>query len=153
MLRRRGSPWTFNSKQLIEDLGRVKSVGSGILPTYSRKLSDPIPDGIELKKSHKIVFVEGNYLLNYKDHEWSPLEPTFDEKWYLKCENLEVQRERLINRHLETWSDAKTRQFGAGRGGAALKADSNDMKNAVIIEENSLQFADRIILSVNDKEF
>ena len=81
------------------------------------------------------------------------MEPTFDEKWYLKCENLEVQRERLINRHLETWSDAKTRQFGAGRGGAALKADSNDMKNAVIIEENSLQFADRIILSVNDKEF
>ena len=152
LLKRRGSPWTFNSKKLVEDLARVKSVGAGSLPIYSRKLSDPVPDGVELKKYHKIVLIEGNYLLNYKDRDWSPLEPMFEEKWYLKCESLEVQRERLINRHLETWSDAKTRQFGAGRDGAALKADSNDMKNVATIEENSLQFADRIIISINDGE-
>ena len=83
LLKRRGSPWTFNSKLLIEDLRRVKSACAGSLPIYCRKLSDPVPDGVELRGSHKIVLVEGNYLLNYKDCEWSPLEPIFDEKWWV----------------------------------------------------------------------
>ena len=153
LLKRRGSPWTFNAPQLIEDLTRAKSTGTGSLPVYSRKLSDPVPDGVELKDGHKIVFVEGNYLLNYNDDAWSPLAPVFDEKWYVVCESLDVQRERLVERHLETWSDEKTRQFGAGRDGAALKADDNDMKNVRTIEENSREHADRVILSFNCDDY
>jgi hypothetical protein len=33
------------------------------MPTYSRALSDPVPGGAELKSEHRIVLVEGNYLL------------------------------------------------------------------------------------------
>ncbi len=124
LLKRRGSPWTFNSRQLILDLINAKEVGFASLPVYSRELSDPVPNGVEIKNCHKIVFVEGNYLLNYKDPEWAPLQKVFDWRWYVVCESLEGQRERLIRRHLLTWNDLKTKQFGAGRDGAAAKAVS-----------------------------
>jgi hypothetical protein len=52
----------------------------GKLPTYSRALSDPVPGGVELSKSHRVVIVEGNYMLNYDDKLWEPLKDLFDEK-------------------------------------------------------------------------
>ena len=60
------------------------------------------------------------------------------------------QLNRLIKRHLETWSTEKTRLFGEGAEGARKKAESNDMLNAVMIEQWSKPFADRIIVSVDE---
>ena len=147
LLMRRGSPWTFDAEKFCEDLSRARIEGCASLPTYSRKVSDPVPNGVELKKSHRVVFVEGNYILLYNDPRWAPLAHLFDEKWFIVCESMEAQRNRLIKRHLETWSDEKTRQFGPGEEGAGKKADSNDFKNAVVIDEGSKEFADRIIIS------
>lgn len=39
-----------------------------------------MPGGVELLKEHKVVIVEGNYMLNYDDPLWSPLKELFDEK-------------------------------------------------------------------------
>ena len=66
----------------------------------------------------------------------------------MSCRSPEEQRTRLIKRHLETWSEEKTRIWGDGpNGGAAAKADSNDMINARYVEETSKKYADRIIIS------
>lgn len=39
-----------------------------------------MPGGVELLVVHKVVIVEGNYMLNYDDPLWSPLRDLFDEK-------------------------------------------------------------------------
>jgi hypothetical protein len=57
------------------------------------------------------------------------------------------QRSRLIKRHLETWSEEKTKMWGAGEEGATRKADANDVLNAQYIE-GSKKYADLIIQSL-----
>jgi pantothenate kinase len=121
LISRRGSPWTFDAVAIFAALSEARSSGSGILPTYSRAISDPIPGGVELLKSHKVVIVEGNYMLNYDDPLWAPLQTLFDEKWYVSCSSMEEQRKRLIKRHLETWTPEKARMWGEGEVGKYIR--------------------------------
>lgn len=146
LIARRGSPWTFDAEKIVTSLSAAKSLGRAVLPTYSRQLSDPVEGGVELKTTHEIVLCEGNYLFNFQDAKWAGLAPLFDEKWFITCD-FEAQRTRLINRHLETWSEEKTKMFGPGAEGAARKADSNDVLNAQFIEQ-SKPHADRVIVSL-----
>lgn len=115
LLARRGSPWTFDAELLVDTLSRVKALGEGELPTYCRSISDPVPGGVKLLPRHKIILVEGNYLLNFEDKKWEKLRDLFDEKWFISCSCMEKQRERLIKRHLQTWNEEKTKMFGEGR--------------------------------------
>lgn len=167
LLARRGSPWTFDVGQLVSCLSEAKKNREGLLPTYSRQKSDPVWDpGVRLEKYHQIVFVEGNYLLNWDENlgaevpgqregahlqeasRWKELQPLFDEKWFISCQSLEKQRERLISRHLETWTAEKTRMFGEGEsGGAAKKADTNDVLNAHFVDLHR-RWASREIVSL-----
>jgi pantothenate kinase len=147
LIARRGSPWTFDAESLVKALATARAKGKASFPVYSRKLSDPVPDGVQLLPSHKIVIVEGNYLLNWDDRAWAGLRDVFDERWFISCPEPEKQRQRLIRRHLETWTAEKERMFGSGEVGAARKADSNDVLNAQYIEGHR-KYADFIIDSV-----
>lgn len=147
LLARRGSVWTFDGPAVCQALTQAKADRKAILPTYSRVKSDPVPGGVELKEFHKVVIVEGNYMLNYDDPLWAPLQGLFDEKWYVSCADMEDQRQRLMKRHLETWSDEKTRMWGAGEAGALAKADANDVLNAQFIATTA-KYADLCIVSV-----
>lgn len=146
LLARRGSPWTFDGEGFVAALTAAKARRAASLPVYSRKLSDPVPDGVQLRASHKIVLVEGNYLLNWEDPKWSGLREVFDERWFISCAHPEQQRQRLIKRHLETWTPEKERMWGVGEVGAAKKADSNDVLNAQFVDGHR-KYADRIIIS------
>ena len=46
------------------------------------------------------------------------------------------QRDRVVERHLETWTDEKTAAGGAAtaREGAEKRADANDVPNAYLAE-------------------
>ena len=94
--------------------------------------------------------MEGNYLLSWRDSRWQPLQANnvFDEKWYISCKDLADQRARLVRRHLETWSEEKTKMWGSGEQGAGAKADANDMLNVVWIDEMSKGYADLTIESI-----
>jgi len=149
LLTRRGAEWTFDAEAFVRDLTKAKEEGSASLPVYSRVKSDPVDNGVQLLKSHRIVIVEGNYILNWDQERWSGLKKLFDEKWFVSCSDLSTQRERLISRHLETWTPEKDRLWGIGvDGGAAKKADSNDVLNAEFVEKNSKKYADRIIINL-----
>lgn len=150
LLSRRGAPWTFDADGCIAAFTAARQSGYASLPIYSRVKSDPIPDGVQLHPTTRIVLLEGNYLLSWDDERWAPLRDNhvFDETWYIACKSIAEQRERLIRRHLETWSDEKTRMFGAGALGAGAKADANDMLNLEWIQEMSLKHADYVIESL-----
>lgn len=150
LLARRGAPWTFDAEGCIDAFTKARQIGQASLPIYSRKKSDPVPDGVQLQSNTKIVLLEGNYLLAWDDERWEPLQSNnvFDETWYIACKSLEEQRERLVKRHLETWSDEKTKMWGEGAKGAGAKADANDMLNLEWIEKMSRHYADLVIESV-----
>ncbi|KAL7539070.1 hypothetical protein ACHAXR_013275 [Thalassiosira sp. AJA248-18] len=150
LLARRGAPWTFDAKGCIAAFAQARQNGKASLPIYSRVKSDPVPDGVQLQPNTKIVLLEGNYLLAWDDERWAPLQSNnvFDETWYISCKSLGEQRERLVMRHLETWSEEKTKLWGEGAAGAGAKADANDMLNLEWIEEMSRKYADLVVESV-----
>ena len=152
LLARRGAPWTFDADGCIDAFTLARRNGYANLPIYCRTRSDPIPNGVQLHAQTKIILLEGNYLLCYNDERWKPLQTNniFDETWYITCPSIIEQRERLIRRHLQTWTNEKTILFGAnGKVGAGIKADLNDMKNLIWIEEmGSRMYADFIIESI-----
>lgn len=148
-LKRRGAPWTFDAKLCYQSLSAAKKAGEAVLPTYSREKSDPVPGGVELKRTHSIVLVEGNYLLmnELDEGRWAPCMELWDERWFIKCADPAVQRRRLILRHLETWNEEKAARWGAGEQGAAARADANDVLNMELIADSE-QYAERIIESL-----
>lgn len=164
-LPRRGAPHTFDAEGLFNSLSEAKRKRSAQLPTYSRELSDPVPNGPTLKPSQRVVFVEGNYLLlgaidaaaagvteaEAKEFaRWRPLLPLFDETWFVgPKDGVPEQRRRLIARHLETWSEAKTKAWAASTAeeGAAKRTDFNDVPNAHLVEKCRTR-ADHVIDSI-----
>lgn len=144
LMSRRGAPWTFDSEALIRDLQQAKQHQQGSFPIYSREISDPVPNGVFLTPSQKIIYCEGNYLLSFDNANWKPLENIWDETWYILVPE-EVVKERLINRHLENWNDSKVQMWGSGRNGALCKVEASDLKNYRWIQETSRNHADVII--------
>jgi pantothenate kinase len=132
-MKRRGAPWTMNAEQCLELLSKAKTNHCGELPTYCREISDPVPGGVTLSTKHKIILVEGLYLLWADNDRWKPLQDLWDETWFIKCPNREDQRERLIRRSLKTWSTAKVKTWGEGRDGAEAKVNANDVLNMDLV--------------------
>ena len=65
-IKRRGASWTFDAEAMVRDMTRAKEDDRSAtlsFPTYSRELSDPVPNAVHLKPEDDIVIVEGLYLL------------------------------------------------------------------------------------------
>lgn len=145
-LLRRGAPWTMDATLCHQLLRQAKLAGKGELPSYSREISDPVPGCVVLEAHHQIVLVEGLYLLLAHHPEWQPLQALWDESWFVRCPSRHQQRERLIARSLENWSDLKIQTWGPGRPGAERKVDANDVLNMDIVAASEA-FCDVVIES------
>lgn len=141
---RRGATFTFDHEGLIADLRRVRQEERVSFPIYDRCISDPRLHGANLESKHLIVLCEGNYLLALDDDAWSPLGEIWDDRWYVHVDE-DVNKTRLIARHMERWNEEKERRFGKGRDGAQKKVEESDWKNALWISKHSQQFAYLII--------
>jgi pantothenate kinase len=146
-LRRRGAPWTFDAELCVELLCKAKKEKSGSFPVYDRTISDPVGDGVVLTPEHKVVLVEGLYLLLQNDARWKPLQTLWDERWFVKAPTFEIQRQRLIERSLRTWSAEKAEMWGEGEAGVAARVDANDTKNMRIVAACE-EFADTIVVTL-----
>jgi pantothenate kinase len=77
--------------------------------------------------------------------DWHELDALWDDKWYIDV-SLEETKRRLVERHLKTWDEEKTKQFGgSGPNAAARKAEKNDIVNARSIKEHAKKHASLII--------
>lgn len=155
LLARRGAAFTYCPSSFIKDLKAAKENGEGSFPVYNRSKHDPVNDGVRINHHHKIIFVEGLYLLCTDDPDWEELEALWDDKWYIDV-SLEETKRRLVERHLKNWDEQKTKTFGgSGEEAAAKKAESNDMLNAKCIKAHSKEHASLIIRNedVNRKDY
>jgi pantothenate kinase len=132
---RRGSPFTFDAERFVQELIQAKAKGTGVFPSFDHGAGDPIEQAIQLTDQHRIVLVEGSFVL-LSDAPWCELKrQVFDESWFLNT-NLEESCARVVKRHL---------QVGRTQEEAEHRMTSNDRLNAQLIIDQSVVNADRLI--------
>ncbi|CAH8388350.1 unnamed protein product [Eruca vesicaria subsp. sativa] len=97
---RRGAPWTFNPALLLNCLKKLRDEGSVYVPSFDHGVGDPVEDDIFVSLQHKVVIVEGNYLL-LEEGTWKDISNMFDEKWFIDV-NLDTAMQRVEARHIST---------------------------------------------------
>ncbi|MBI1370324.1 MAG: AAA family ATPase [Planctomycetes bacterium] len=131
---RKGSPPTFDVARFVMTLQALRKADQLVLaPVYSRVLHDPIPEAMHIQPEHRLIIVEGNYLL-LDEGPWARVHPLLDEVWYLDTP-LDVCMKRVHARHV---------LGGSTKAQADAKIEANDKPNAALIHATRPR-ADRII--------
>eukprot|EP00850_Spirogloea_muscicola_P022206 SM000282S10609 [mRNA] locus=s282:60251:63697:- [translate_table: standard] len=133
------APWTFDADALYRCLARICNKGSGYVPSFNHGVGDPVERDIYVASHHKLLLVEGNYLL-LGSGEWEPLQTLFNERWYIDVD-VDVAMERVRKRHIST---GKTPHI------AEWRVLYNDRPNAVLIQE-SRKNADLVVQSIDNQ--
>ena len=120
---RKGAPATFDADAFIALARRLRDPVQLKVPRYSRELHEPVADALTIPADNQIVIVEGNYLL-LDQPPWDQVRGLLDEVWYLDVP-LETCMERVRRRHIGG---------GLSAEGAAVKIETNDRPNAVLVE-------------------
>ncbi|XP_022758330.1 putative uridine kinase C227.14 isoform X2 [Durio zibethinus] len=134
---RRGAPWTFDPMLLLSCLKNLRNQGSVYAPSFDHGIGDPIEDDIFVSLQHKVVIVEGNYLL-FEGGVWKEISSMFDEKWFIDVD-LDTAMQRVLRRHIATGKHPDVAQW---------RIDYNDRPNAELIMPSSKN-ADLVIKSID----
>lgn len=134
---RRGAPWTFNPELLLTCLKDLREQGSVYVPSFDHGIGDPVEDDIFVSLQHKVVIVEGNYLL-LEEGVWGDVLSFFNEKWFIDVD-IGAAMERVVKRHIST---------GRAPDVARWRVEYNDRPNAELIMK-SKKNADLIIKSID----
>ena len=97
--RRRGSPFTFDAEAFVARVRDAKANRdvTTLVPAFDHEVHDPEEDAIAVTPSHKVVVVEGNYLL-LPEEPWRQLydgeDAILDETWFVDTSVVRRERER-----------------------------------------------------------
>lgn len=131
----KGVPDSFDAIAFVDHLHRLRSAAEGVTwPTYDRTKQEVIPGGKIITQGHRLVVVEGNYLL-LDMPPWDRVRPLLDVVWYLDAP-LSVISERLLERHMR----------GRTEDAAREKVASTDLPNASLVAATR-HLADLVIVS------
>lgn len=124
----KGAPHTFDVDGLRVDLERIRGADRTVaVPVFDRHLDLARAGGRLITLEHRIVIVEGNYLL-LDESPWRELRPLFDLTVMLAIDD-DVLEQRLFER----WID-----MGQAAAGALDKARHKDMPNARLVKSHSI---------------
>lgn len=122
----KGSHFTFDVQSFIEKLIELKESSQEVsCPIYDRRLHDPTAAGHRILTSHRMVFVEGNYLLS-SVFPWSAIKYLLDVSVFVEVDPT-VQFQRLVDRHMRS---------GNSRAEAEAKAHRTDLPNSDLIRQD-----------------
>lgn len=127
---RRGAPFTFDAKGVVELVKKLKSGDRTVYaPTFDHAVKDPVFDDLEINSSKTIVIMEGLYLL-LKDDPWNNISKLVDERWFIDIKPA-IARQRVAKRHIAAGiCDTMEKAYA--------RADGNDYTNGILVEENSV---------------
>ncbi len=124
----KGAPHTFDAEGLRVDLQRIRRADTSVaVPVFDRPLDLARAGGRLITREHRIVIVEGNYLL-LDQGPWRALHDLFDLRVMLEVEDATLEQ-RLIERWLSMGHDAES---------ARRKALDKDMPNARLVKTTSI---------------
>lgn len=126
LLHLKGIPATFDSHSFIKKLKEIKyqPQETHYCPRFDRSIEASISDDISVTPEHKVVIVEGNYLL-LDEAPWDELSNIFNSVWYVDASE-SVILPRLLSRHQAAGKDSDK---------AREKVESTDLPNARLIEK------------------
>lgn len=132
---RKGAIDTFDADGFASIIERLAAATEDItyVPSFDRRIEEPIAGAIPIPREIPIVVVEGNYLLADVP-PWSRAAQLLTECWYLDLDE-ETRLRRLQARHVQFGDDAAT---------ARRRAYGSDQRNAVFIKESQAR-ADLVI--------
>lgn len=136
-LARRGAHWTFDSEAFVAALEGLRQSGHGSFPSFMHGVGDPVSDNIVVTAEHKVVLIEGNYLL-LDIAPWDRIKGLLDFTYFIDCP-LEVVEKRILKRHMEVNGNTAER--------ALERVTVNDSPNAQLVLASKHR-ADAIIQSV-----
>lgn len=135
----KGIPDSFKAGAFVDLIRRIKEESNTSIsaPVFDRAIESTIENAIEINSVHKLVIVEGNYLL-LDTKPWSRLAAYFDQVWFLEVPEA-ILKERLVTRH---------EQGGKTKEAALEKVLSTDLPNAELIKETKKR-ADKVFFYNN----
>ena len=89
---------TYDVKALARDLQTFVAGENASFPVYSRKLHDPVADGVRIEAKPALLIVEGLWLL-YDQAGWETIGPLMDYSLFIESAK-ERTREPVIRRHM-----------------------------------------------------
>jgi pantothenate kinase len=98
LLSKKGAPETFDVSAFVRCLDRLRSERTVAVPAYDRRTHDVMPAGIRVAARHRIVLVEGNYLLLNREG-WAEIAPRLALSVFLRLP-LDAARDFIIRRHV-----------------------------------------------------
>ncbi len=125
---RKGAPETFDADGFVGMMRRIAANEQPVsVPGFDREVDAVVEDVQLIGRNHRIVLVEGNYLL-LDSKPWFDLLPLFDLTVCLNPGIAEIN-DRLVQRWIT---------HGHDPAGARQRAMSNDIPNAKYVLENSV---------------
>ncbi|KAJ3241597.1 putative kinase [Chytriomyces hyalinus] len=129
--RRRGAPFTFDSRalyRLVKSLHDQPPEAPDILaPSFDHAAGDPVQDAMSIPASTRFIIIEGLYM-HLSMEPWDDMTYIFDERWFIDCP-LEVAIQRLAKRHVLTG-------VAATEEAALERIYGSDIHNAALVFEN-----------------
>lgn len=94
----KGSPQTFDPDGFIHLLAQLRQRDATVVaPRFDRTLEEPVAADVSVEPQHRLLIVEGNYLLF--DGPWTPVRNLLDETWQLSLPDAD-RVPLLIGRHV-----------------------------------------------------
>jgi pantothenate kinase len=139
---RRGAPWTFDAAAAAALVKSCRVCKEDIhVPTFDHAVKDPVPNGLLVPSTARIILFEGNYLL-VDETPWSEVKSLVDGCWLFMVDE-EAARKRVAKRHVASGIEMTMRD-------ALARVDRNDTLNGRYIIQHSRKVADLIIESVDE---
>ena len=120
---RRGAPFTFDAAAFVDRVRAAKRDRDAVtlVPEFDHEVHDPEEDAIAIQPAHKVILVEGNYLL-LPEKPWRDLwaggeeddEPLLTETWFVDA-SVDVAMARVERRHVAVGRTPRRRGNGDER--------------------------------------
>ncbi|MFE1033567.1 nucleoside/nucleotide kinase family protein [Streptomyces sp. NPDC058807] len=135
MARNKGTIETFDGHGFVAMLRRLRDETEHTVwwPDFSREIEDPVAQSLEVAPRHRLVIVDGNFLLATQP-PWGEVRGLLTETWFLDAAP-EERRQRLMDRYI---------RYGFSPHHARLKTEGVDERTSALIRRTA-HFADRIL--------
>ncbi|HEY9441214.1 MAG TPA: nucleoside/nucleotide kinase family protein [Streptomyces sp.] len=134
----KGTIGTFDADGFLALLVRTRAETANTVwwPEFDRTLEDAVAGAIEVAEHHRLVIVDGNFLLATRE-PWRRVKDVLDESWFLDARP-DARRERLTRRYISygfTPQAARAKALGVDEDTSALIRSTACRADLVISED------------------